>query len=129
MERVSTYEADFEPEAKEAAEKAGHGGGDFFIVREFFNSIRENRKPEMDEYFATTCASVAILSHRSLLEKGMPYDIPDFRNEEDCVRYENDTLSPFLGKDGSAPEIPCCSVPDFKPDERQYKNYLELVKN
>ena len=82
----------------------------------------------MDEYFATTCASVAILSHRSLLEKGVPYDIPDFHNENDCLKYENDTLSPFLGQDGSEPDIPCCSVPDFRPDEKQYKNYLELVK-
>ena len=129
FEECSVYEPELEPELREAVDRAGHGGGDFFVMKEFFDCIRENRKPEMDEYFATTCASVAILSHRSLLEKGVPYDIPDFHNEEDCVRYENDTSSPFLGKDGSAPEIPCCSVPDFKPDGKQYQNYLELVKN
>ena len=128
LEECSVYEPELEAHLKEAAEKAGHGGGDFFVIKEFFDCIRENRKPEMDEYFATTCASVAILSHRSLLEKGVPYDIPDFHNEEDCHKYENDTLSPFLGKDGSEPDIPCCSVSDFRPDEKQYKNYLELVK-
>ena len=63
----------------------------------------------MDEYFATTMASVGILAHRSLREKGMPYDIPDFRCEQDRVKYENDTLSPFYGSDGSAPTIDCCS--------------------
>ncbi len=52
----------------EAIEKAGHGGGDYFVIREFFNCIRENKKPEFDEYFATTMTSVAILGYRSLAE-------------------------------------------------------------
>mgnify|MGYP002516795913 CR=1 FL=1 len=38
-ERVSKYEADFEPEAKEAAEKAGHGGGDYGLVRDFVEAV------------------------------------------------------------------------------------------
>lgn len=124
-----TYEPEWNDDDKETIERAGHGGGDFYVIKEFFDCIRENRKPEMDEYFATTCASVAILSHRSMLEKGVPYNIPDFRNEEDRKKYENDTLSPFFGKDGSAPDLPCCSHPDFKPTDEQYKNYLELVED
>ena len=79
--------------------KTGHGGGDFFVIREFFNCIRENRRPLFDVYFATTMASVAILGHRSLLERGVPYDIPDFRREEDRKQYENDRLSPFVEPD------------------------------
>ncbi len=125
-EEVNIYEAEWDSETKEAIERAGHGGGDFFVIKEFFDCIRENRKPEMDEYFATTCASVAILSHRSLLEKGVPYDIPDFRKEEDRLKYENDTLSPFMSKNGEKADIPCCSVPDFRPTEEQYKNYLAM---
>lgn len=85
------------------AKKAGHGGGDFFVIREFLGCIREGRQPEFDVYFATRMASVAILSHRSMLENGVPYDIPDFRKEEDRVRFEKDTLTPFYGSDGSAP--------------------------
>ena len=50
-------------------------------------------------------ASVGILAHRSLLERGVPYDIPDFRREEDRVKYENDHLSPFFGPNGEAPSI------------------------
>lgn len=126
-ESVRIYEPEWDEETREIIERAGHGGGDFFVIKEFFDCIRENRKPEMDEYFATVCASVAILGHRSMLENGMPYDIPDFRNEEDRNKYENDTLSPFYGKDGSAPTLPCCSDPDFRPTEEQYKNYLEMV--
>ena len=90
---------------REIVEKAGHGGGDFFIVREFFNSIRENRKPMFDEYFATTMASVAILGHRSVLSGGMPFDIPDFRKEEDRKLWENDFLTPCFDSKGNPPTI------------------------
>ncbi|MBQ1956022.1 MAG: hypothetical protein II350_09845, partial [Clostridia bacterium] len=75
----------------------------------FFECIRENKEPTFDVYFATTCASVGILAHRSLLERGTPIDIPDFRKEEDRAKYENDRLSPFYGADGSEPTIACCS--------------------
>ena len=123
-----TYEPDWNEEDKDAIERAGHGGGDFYVIKEFFDCIRENRKPYMDEYFATTCASVAILSHRSLLEKGVPYDIPDFHNEADRIKYENDNLSPFPDKDGNLSELPCCSHPEHKPTKEQFDNYLEMVK-
>ena len=112
---------------KEAAEKAGHGGGDFFIVREFFNSIRENRKPMFDEYFATTMASVAILGHRSALEYGKPYDIPDFRKEEDRLLYENDFLTPCYHSDGSAPTIVNTERAEYVPTEETMKAYDEAV--
>jgi predicted dehydrogenase len=97
---------------------AGHGGGDFIVIRELFGAIRENRKPEFDEYFATTMASVAILGHRSLLENGAAYDIPDFHKEEDRVKYENDTLSPFYHSDGRAPSIrPSNHTVNFTPED------------
>ncbi len=128
-EECSTYIPQWQADVKDAIERAGHGGGDFYVIKEFFDCIRENRKPEMDEYFATTCASVAILSHRSMLEKGTPYDIPDFRNEEDIKKFENDNLSPFFGKDGAEPTLPCCSNPDYRPTSEQYEKYLNLVKN
>ena len=95
------------------AETAGHGGGDFFVMREFLDCIRENKRPEFDVYFGTTMASVAILGHRSMLENGVPYDIPDFRKEEDRVKYENDNLSPFYGTDGTEPTIAATNRPDY----------------
>ena len=97
------------------------------MFREFFSCIRENRKPEFDEYFATTCASVAILAHRSLMEKGVPYDIPDFRKEEDRVKWENDHLCP-IPRTGIPASFPCCSHPDYRPTEEQYNNYLEAIR-
>ena len=68
-------------------------------------------------------SSVAILGHRSMLEGGAPYDIPDFRKEEERVKYENDRATPFYGTDGSAPSIPCCSKNDYAPTEGQLALY------
>ena len=101
----SCYAPILEDKDRALIKKAGHGGGDFFVIREFLNCIREGRRPEFDVYFATRMASVAILGHRSMLENGTPYDIPDFRRAEDLLAYENDTLTPFHGTDGSEPTI------------------------
>ena len=113
-----SYVPEWPEDERELIEQAGHGGGDFFVIREMFKAIRNNEKPEFDEYFATTLASVGILGHRSLLENGVAYDIPDFRKEEDRVKYENDTLTPFYGSDGSEPTIrPSNHKINFSPEE------------
>ncbi|MBQ1954433.1 MAG: Gfo/Idh/MocA family oxidoreductase [Clostridia bacterium] len=109
MAEVNNYVPDLHDKDQDLIDQAGHGGGDFVIIREFFECIRENRTPVFDVYFATTCASVGILAHRSLLEKGTPIDIPDFRKEEDRAKYENDRISPFYGANGEEPTIAFCS--------------------
>jgi hypothetical protein len=108
-------------------EKSGHGGGDFLVMREFFGAIRENRKPIFDEYFATKMASVAILGHRSLLELGKPYDIPDFHLEQDRLKYENDHASPFYYSDGREPTIPATCRPDLGPTPERMAAYDKAV--
>lgn len=123
-ENEQFYEPEWNDDAKEEIENAGHGGGDFLVIREFFNCIRDNKRSVFDEYFATTMASVAILAHRSLLEQGVPYDIPDFRNEADRKKYENDTISPFYGTDGSLPTIRCCSHNDQQISDEDYQKLL-----
>ena len=123
----SSYIPEWNDPDEALIKKAGHGGGDFLVIREFFEAIREGKPPVFDVYFATTMASVGILAHRSLLEKGVPYDIPDFRKEEDRVKYENDHISPFWGADGSEPTIRCCSNPDFKPDPEKLANYERIL--
>ncbi len=126
-EAHQTYQAIYDDPQRELIISAGHGGGDFLVIREFFNCIREKKKPVMDEYFATTMASVAILSHRSLLERGVPYDIPDFHREEDRVKYQNDTLHPFPDEAGNTMQ-PCCSRPDYRPTPEQYETYCNMLK-
>lgn len=114
-EAVNFYVPEISEEEKALIGDAGHGGGDFFVIREFFNSIRENKPHQFDVYFATAMASVAILAHRSITEGNIPFDVPDFRRKEDRDKYRDDTLSPFWLSDGTAPTYPCCSNPEFLP--------------
>ena len=123
------YEPEWKDKDKALIEKATHGGGDFFVIREFFDCVRENKKPEFDVYKATTMASVGILAHRSILEGSVPYDIPDFRNEDDRKKYENDFLTPFYGPNGEEPTLPCCSKPDYKPSEERVEEYRRILND
>jgi hypothetical protein len=100
----------------------------------YLNEARESRDPR-------AAFDVAYMCHRgigvpqnfglarefyiaaSMLEGGAPYDIPDFRKEEERVKYENDRATPFYGTDGSAPSIPCCSKNDYAPTEGQLALY------
>ena len=126
-ETVNYYMPDLGDKDAELIKKAGHDGGDFCVTREFLNCVRENRQSDFDVYFATRMSSVAILGHRSLMEFGVPYDIPDFRNKEDREKYRNDTLSPFYYSDGREPTIPCCSRPDYKPTQRQIDGFNKIL--
>ena len=74
-------------------------------------------------------ASVGILAHRSVLNGGAPYDIPDFRLEEERVKYENDDATPFYYTDGRTPTIPCCSHPDYAPTDEQVEKYIERLNS
>ena len=128
LEEHNYYKPEFPEEDKPFLEKAGHGGSDFYVFREFISCIKENRRPEFDEYFSTTMASVAILAHRSILNGNMPYDVPDFRKEEDRVKFENDTLTPFHGKNGEAPTLPSCSDVNYVPSEAKKAAYENALK-
>ena len=114
----------------EKIRQSGHGGGDYLTVRIFIDCVKTGKQPPhpFDIYSATVMSSVAILGHRSVLSGGQPYDIPDFRREEDKALYENDFLTPFYGDDGSEPTVPCCSHPDYRPSERQMELYFEELK-
>jgi len=121
------YQCEIKDKDEKLIKKAGHGGGDFIVVREFLNHIRSGTRPEMDEYFATRLASVAIMAHRSILDGGNAYDIPDFKNKEDRIKFENDNLSPFWYSDGTAPSIRPGSDPKYKPSKEQNENFKKAL--
>ena len=120
------WQEDINPEA---VKTSGHAGGDFVMARMFKKCVEEGVQPPFpfDVHSAVAMSSVAILGHRSMLEGGMPYDIPDFHSEEERAKWENDTLSPFPKADGTR-DIPCCSHPDFAPTEEQIQKFLDLLK-
>ena len=132
LEEVNLYEPKWNDKDEEFIEQSGHGGGDYIVVRMFLDCIKNKKQPEhpYDIYSAVAMASVAILGHRSVLENGKVFDIPDFRNDENARKeYENDRLTPFYGTDGNKPNIPCCSVTDFAPTQEQIDNFLEMLNS
>jgi predicted dehydrogenase len=62
-----------------AARQAGHGGGDFFILRDFAAAVAGRTPPPIDVYDAVTWSSVYPLSQQSVRERGRAVAIPDFR--------------------------------------------------
>ena len=130
MERNNLYTPDWNDPDIDLIKASGHGGGDYLTARMFLDCIRAGKQPEhpFDIYSAVNMSSLAILAHRSALENGTPYDIPDFKQEEWRIRYENDRLTPFVSDDGAAPSLPCCSKTDFRPTEEQRKAYLKLLE-
>ena len=129
MEEVNCYDPEWHDKDEEFIENSGHGGGDYIVARMFLDCIREGKQPEhpYDIYSAVAMSSVAILAHRSVLNGGMAYDIPDFRLEECRKEYENDRQTPFYGSDGSEPNIPCCSVTDYRPTAEQLENFNKAL--
>ena len=127
-EEINFYEPEWNDKDEEFIEKAGHGGGDYIVGRMFIDCIKANKQPEhpYDIHSAVAMSSVAILAHRSILNGGVPYDIPDFHMEECRKQYENDRETPFYGTDGSEPTIPCCSKTDYRPTDEQLRRFLEI---
>lgn len=109
--------------------QSGHGGGDYLTARMFVRCVQEGKQPEhpFNIYAATAMASTAILAHRSVLAGGAVYDVPDFRLEEDRVKYENDRETPFYGENGE-PTVPCCSDPNFRPTEEQLALFRKVFE-
>ena len=87
------YAPDF-PEHHEAAVKAGHGGGDFFVCRHFADAIRTGAQPYLDVYRGVAMSIVGIQAYRSALNDSNTVDIPDFRKKEVRAQYADDHWNP-----------------------------------
>lgn len=129
-EEKNMYVPEWKDKDEELIKQSGHNGADFVTARIFIDCILNNKQPEMpfDIYSGVTMSSVAILGHRSVLNGGIPYDIPDFTKEEVRKQYENDNLTPYYGENGEEPTVPCCSKPDYQPTKEQLEKYYELIK-
>ncbi|RAV20989.1 hypothetical protein DQG23_12945 [Paenibacillus contaminans] len=66
-------------EASEEQKSAGHYGGDFFIVQDFIDAVRNGTKPPIDVYDACEWTAVALLSELSVMNGGRQMEMPDFR--------------------------------------------------
>lgn len=77
------YEREFMPaiwrDPPEEAKRAGHGGGDYFQVREFVDSILHDAKPPIDVYDALDFTVPGLVSQESIRRGSVPLPVPDFR--------------------------------------------------
>ena len=89
------------------AKKAGHGGGDYWIVKEIKDFFEGGREPFFDVYRAAAMSATAILGWRSCLNHGENYRIPDFRIKEDRDSVRDDDLTPFPDENGEGITLPC----------------------
>lgn len=83
-----------------AANKAGHGGGDYWVMNEFIDAFINKKEPFFNVYKAAAMSAVGILAWRSSMNSGKEYKIPNFFDEQDRKKYENDMLSPFVNAQG-----------------------------
>lgn len=60
------------------AEKTGHGGGDYFVLRDFVEMVRQDREPWIDVYDAAAWSSIFQCSRESIDRRGASVDMPDF---------------------------------------------------
>ncbi|HRR95219.1 MAG TPA: Gfo/Idh/MocA family oxidoreductase [Candidatus Ratteibacteria bacterium] len=107
--KIKSYLPEFKKYQKQA-KRSGHGGGDFFLLFDFVNSIRKKERPPIDIYKAMDMTLPGILGYRSALSGNIPIEIPDFRKEKERKKYENDNWSPDpndkkLMKNQPAPSI------------------------
>ena len=61
------------------AKEAGHGGGDYFIIKDFLDSIINDINPAIDVYDAAVWSSLFPLSMESVKQESKTVEIPDFK--------------------------------------------------
>ena len=76
----------------EEALRAGHGGGDYFEIREFADAIINNTKPPIDVYESLDMTVPGLVSEASINQGGIPLPVPDFREMQ---RFPDDLPEPL----------------------------------
>ncbi len=94
------------PANGDLAERAGHGGGDFWTVYNFMEYLRGGPEPFFNVYRGVCMSAVGILAWRSCMEDGKTYRIPDFTKKEDRDAVRDDDLTPFPDENGRV-TLPC----------------------
>ena len=90
-EPLETYASEFLPESwrnpPEEALRAGHDGGDYFVVRDFLDAILTGAPPPIDVYAALDMTVPGLVSQESVRRNGALLPVPDFRR---VLRFPDD---------------------------------------
>lgn len=65
-------------EEEQKAKNAGHGGIDYFTIKAFVESVRNEVQPPIDVYDAAAWSAITPLSEASIASNGSPQFFPDF---------------------------------------------------
>ena len=82
-----------ETDLSKLAAKAGHEGGDFYVLYNFANAIFNDVKPYWDIYKACDVTLTGIMAVKSQYNDGINVDVPDFRDKAVREQYRNDNFS------------------------------------
>ena len=79
---MSQYEAEYDdPLWKQGGKQAagsGHGGADYFVVKEFFDALKAGRRPPIDVYDAVAWSCIIPLSAESIRKGSVAVVVPNF---------------------------------------------------
>lgn len=83
----------YRPENEQAAAAFGHGGSDFYSMYHFIEKILGNEDADtIDIYEALDMFLPGMFAYRSVLNGGVPMEIPNLRNKEEREKYRNDVM-------------------------------------
>lgn len=70
----------------------GHGGSDYYVMYNFAEKVLGNPDADIiDVYEATDMFLPGMFAFRSILNGGIPMDIPNLRNKDEREKWRNDT--------------------------------------
>lgn len=112
------------------AEKAGHGGGDFWELYYFAREILTGEKAPWNVYAAADVTLAGIQALRSAVNEGQPMEIPDFRKKEVRDRYRNDNwVQNHIDPDRIFPDDQDIEITkNFTAYYGDAKRYMHLVR-
>lgn len=64
----------------EEAKRAGHGGGDYWIIRDWITAIETSTPPPIDIHTGLEWTAAGLCSQLSIANNGVPIQVPNFHN-------------------------------------------------
>ena len=60
--------------------RAGHGGGDYFVIRDFVNAVEQGTPPPIDLFASLEWTAAGLCSQLSIAQGSVAITVPDFRD-------------------------------------------------
>lgn len=114
-------------EVSEQSADFGHGGSDYYIMYNFVEKLRGREDADIiDVYEAMDMFLPGQFAYTSIVEGGVPVEIPNLRNKEERDRYRNDTTCCFKDKAGDM-YIPSYSKGEVEIPESVYEELKKKI--